>query len=67
MEKTLKIGKSSDLYTKIDALDLSSADRTEALGALAAAERLVQAADAIARLLGAASSSLKPGPVLKHQ
>ena len=40
MEKTLKAPESSELYRKIDALELTPSARSQAIGALEIAERL---------------------------
>jgi hypothetical protein len=67
MKKTLKVIKSSDLYNKIDALELTPSERQEAVGALGAADRLVDVLAAGWVWLGHFGGGTAGNPKLKHQ
>ena len=51
MRKTLKVNESSVMYRKIDELVMSEMDRTQAVGALKAADRLADAYDGLKRII----------------
>lgn len=66
MEKTSKSKESSDLYRKVHALPLSVEDRSRAIGALLAAERVARLVTSSLARLGI-SRNLTTVPKLKHQ
>ena len=67
MKKTLKVIESSDLYNKINALELTPSEREKAAGALGAAERLVDVLTAGLAWLGHVGGGTAGNPKLKHQ
>ena len=67
MEKTMKNTESSVLYRKIDELALSASDRSEAIAALEAAERLAATTNWVFEKIGRLTAWLTPNPKLKHQ
>lgn len=67
MKKTPKTTESSDLYRKIDVLELTSADRAEIRHAITIAEKVVDAVIWLARTRRVASTRLSAKPTLKHQ
>lgn len=66
MEKTSNSKESSDLFRKVHALPLSAEDRSQALGALLAAERVARLVVTGLTWLGI-SRHLPALPKLKHQ
>ena len=72
MEKTTLVPKSSELYRKIDALNLTPAAHDKAVGTLKLAEMLVDSAIALVRKLRRPAFGESPRNIvstgkLKHQ
>ena len=67
MEKTVRLAEGSMLYRKIDELRLSAADRSEAVAALQAADKLADGIYWIFSGLARIASWLTPATTLKHQ
>ncbi len=66
MRKTLKVNESSVMYRKIDELVMSEMDRTQAVGALKAADRLADAYDGLKRIISRAAVLWTSAPTIKH-